>query len=444
MKARKMLSILLGMLILVPSGAVMAQKSVSVTINNEKVVFEDGAPFIDSNNRTLVPIRFISEELGAHVEWDQLAQTVTIIKKEMKVNLTVGQKTMIVSGKTKTMDTSPIMKEGRLFVPVKYIGELLDVDVEWLSKENTVAITPGITSDAVVAKVNDLTVTAKDIFDRLDYEMMMIQYQYQYDDSFLESEEAKQYMEARKIELVDYIIKNKVALIKGKELKLEPTKAEVDHAFIKVKENYETVAAFEKALVNSGLTEALYKAQIKDDLTISNTYKYISNKISVTNAEIKSYYDSNSGDYLVRAGAEMSHILVATEEVAKAIKVEYDKGTSFAELAKKYGTDGTKDIGGELGYMEYNSSAYDRDFLNGAKTLEEGQVSNPVQTQFGWHLIKVSNVHKDEYQMPVEKVKEEIKNIIISEKATKFISSQLDEWGKEMTIEKYEDVINKL
>ena len=143
MKARKMLAILLGMLVAIPSGAVMAQKPVSVTINNENVVFKDVAPFIDSNNRTLVPLRFISEELGAQVEWDQVSGTATIMKDNMKVLLTVGQTTMIVDGKTKEMDTKPIMQDGRLFVPVKYIGELLNVEVKWLAKDNTVAITPG-------------------------------------------------------------------------------------------------------------------------------------------------------------------------------------------------------------------------------------------------------------------------------------------------------------
>ena len=444
MKARKMLVILLGMLVVIPSVSVMAQESVNITINNENVVFEGVAPFIDNNNRTLVPIRFISEELGARVEWDQTSKTVTIMKDNTKALLTVGEKTMIVSGKTKTMDTSPTMKDGRLFVPVKYIGELLNVEVEWLSKENTVAITPGITGEAVVAKVNDLTLTAQEILGQLEYEMMMIQYQYQYNDSFFETEEAKEYMKGRKEELVDYMIKDKIALIKGRELKLEPTKAEVDDEFNKAKESYETAATFEEALVNSGLTVELYKDQIKEGLTIANVSKYISKNISVTHAEMKSYYESNKGDYLVGAGAEMSHILVATEEEAKAVKAEYDKGTSFAQLAKKYGTDGTKDSGGELGYIEYNSSSYDQDFLKGAKGVEEGQVSSPVQTQFGWHLIKVSNVHKEAYQMPLEEVKEGIKNIMISEKANEFIYSQLDEWGKEMTIERYEDVMNKL
>ncbi len=444
MKSRKMFAILLGMLVAMPSGAVMAQKPVNVTINNESVVFKDVAPFIDNNNRTLVPLRFISEELGAQVEWEQASGTATIIKDDMKVILTAGQAAMIVNGKTKTMDTTPVMKNGRLFVPVKYVGEILNVEVKWLAKENTVAITPGITGDAVVAKVNDLTITAKEILTQLDYEMMMIQYQYQYDDSFFETEEAKEYMKERKGELVDYIIMNKVALIKGRELKLEPTAAEINDEFNKTKEDYETAAEFEKALVNSGLTVEGYKAQIKDSLTISNVAKYISKSISVTDAEIKAYYESNKGDYTQEAGAVMSHILVATQEEAKAIKAEYDKGTSFAELAKKYGTDGTKDTGGELGYIEYNSSYYDEDFLNGAKTLEEGQVSNPVQTQFGWHLIKVSNVHKEAYQVPLAEIKEDIKDMIISEKAVEIIYSQLDEWGKAMTIEKYEDVINKL
>ena len=444
MKARKMLAILLGLLVAMPSGAVMAQKPVSVKINNENVVFKDVAPFIDSNNRTLVPLRFISQELGAQVEWDQVSGTATIMKDDMKVILTVGQTTMIVNGKTKEMDTKPTMQNGRLFVPVKYIGELLNVEVNWLAKENTVAITPGITGEEVVAKVNDLTITAKEILDQLEYEMMTIQYQYQYDDSFFETEEAKQYIEERKGELVDYIIKNKVALIKGRELKLEPTVAEVNNELDKIKADYETAAEFEKALVNSGLTVEVYKAQIKDSLTITNVAKYISNQIAVTNAEIKAYYESTSGKYTMAPGAEMSHILVATKEEAKAVKAEYDKGTSFAELAKKYGTDGTKDTGGQLGYIEYDSSYYDQDFLNGAKTLEEGQVSNPVETQFGWHLIKVSNVHKDAYQIPLEEIKEDLKNIIISERATEVIYSQLDEWSKDMTIEKYEDVINKL
>ena len=272
----------------------------------------------------------------------------------------------------------------------------------------------------------------------------MMQYQYQYDASYFETDEAKAYIKERKAEIVDYIIKNKVALIKGKEMKLQPTAAEVNAQLNETKASYESEADFKEALANAGLTEEAYKSQISDSMTITNVINEISKKVTATDAEIKAYYESHSTDYVNAPGANMYHILVTTKEEAEAVKAEYDKGTSFADLAKKYGTDGTKNYGGALGYIPYESRSYDQDFLNGAKTLEEGQVSEPVETQFGWHLIKVDNVHKEVYTTPLEDVKEEIKAAVISEKTTSTIYSQIEAWEKEMTVEKYDALISKL
>lgn len=444
MKSKKMFALILGMMMMSSSISTLAQSQVKVTINNEQVSFDEAGPFVDRNNRTLVPLRFISEKLGAQVKWDSKAQTVTVTASSQEVVLTVGQAQMIVNGVKTTMDTKPVMKDGRVFVPVKYISEVLGVEVKWIAEESTVAISNELPGNTVVAKVNDEVVTAREVIAQINYEIAMMQYQYQYDASYFETDEAKAYIKERKAEIVDYIIKNKVALIKGKEMKLQPTAAEVNAQLNETKASYESEADFKEALANAGLTEEAYKSQISDSMTITNVINEISKKVTATDAEIKAYYESHSTDYVNAPGANMYHILVATKEEAEAVKAEYDKGTSFADLAKKYGTDGTKNYGGALGYIPYESRSYDQDFLNGAKTLEEGQVSEPVETQFGWHLIKVDNVHKEVYTTPLEDVKEEIKAAVISEKATSTIYSQIEAWEKEMTVEKYDALISKL
>jgi parvulin-like peptidyl-prolyl isomerase len=83
----------------------------------------------------------------------------------------------------------------------------------------------------------------------------------------------------------------------------------------------------------------------------------------------------------------VSHILVETEEAAKAIKGELDGGADFATLAEQRSTDGSKDQGGDLGCQP--SGSYAEAFSEAVDTLPIGEVSDPVQTEFGYHLILV-------------------------------------------------------
>ncbi len=84
------------------------------------------------------------------------------------------------------------------------------------------------------------------------------------------------------------------------------------------------------------------------------------------------------------------HIIVATEDEAKKALDEIKAGADFAEVAKTYSIDGTKDNGGDLGWMGFEDQNWDKDFLNAAFTLTQvGEISAPVQTQFGFHLIQL-------------------------------------------------------
>lgn len=98
-------------------------------------------PFILPPGRTMVPIRFISEAFGAKVEWIAATRTVKITWGAKTIELTVGVYTAKVDGKDVKLDAPPLIKEGRTFVPIRFISEAFNADVKWDSKEQKVTIT---------------------------------------------------------------------------------------------------------------------------------------------------------------------------------------------------------------------------------------------------------------------------------------------------------------
>ena len=98
-------------------------------------------PFILPPGRTMVPIRFISEAFGAKVEWFEATRTVKITWGSKTIELTIGVYTAKVDGKDVKLDAPPLIKEGRTFVPIRFISEAFNATVDWNSKEQKVTIT---------------------------------------------------------------------------------------------------------------------------------------------------------------------------------------------------------------------------------------------------------------------------------------------------------------
>lgn len=142
-------------------------------------------------------------------------------------------------------------------------------------------------------------------------------------------------------------------------------------------------------------------------------------KAAVTDAAMKKVYEEASkqmgGDQEVRA----RHILVPTEAEAKAILAEVNKGTDFAELAKQKSKDpGAAAEGGDLGW--FGKEQMVPEFAETAFKLDKGQVSDPVKTQFGWHIIKV----EDKRTKPVpefDKVKDQIETYVMRKAQAEYI-----------------------
>lgn len=297
-------------------------------------------------------------------------------------------------------------------------------------------------ADAEAATTVIATVEGTPIYkNAFDSEMSYVDYMmaYQYGEDYANNEEAMAYYNQQKEDVLQYLVESQVLLEQAKKEKIEVTDEEIEEELGTTKAQFDTEEAFEQALEQSSLTLDQLKENIKQNLTISKMVTEATKDVEATEDEAKAYYEENIDTYTTGAGAEMAHILVETEDEAKKVKEEYEAGTSFEDLAAKYGTDGTKDNGGALGFIEYDSTDYDADFLAGAKDLAEGEVSEPVETQFGWHLIKVTNVQKDSVTKSFDEVKDQALAQVKEQKSYEIFNTKLDEWKSGMKIETFED-----
>jgi len=110
-------------------------------------------------------------------------------------------------------------------------------------------------------------------------------------------------------------------------------------------------------------------------------------KAATTDEAMKKVYEDASKQISGEQEVHARHILVETEDEAKAVKAELDKGADFAELAKKKSKDPGASDGGDLGFFTKDQMV--PEFSEVAFKLEPGKISDPVKSQFGWHIIKV-------------------------------------------------------
>ena len=126
---------------------------------------------------------------------------------------------------------------------------------------------------------------------------------------------------------------------------------------------------------------------------------------AVTESDVQAAYDARYADGFGGDEYNASHILVETEEEAAMIKVELDAGAGFAAIAKERSTGPSGPNGGELGW--FGTGQMVPEFEAAVVALEPGQVSDPVQTQFGWHVIVLNDKRKAEAPA-MDEVREEI------------------------------------
>jgi peptidyl-prolyl cis-trans isomerase C len=163
---------------------------------------------------------------------------------------------------------------------------------------------------------------------------------------------------------------------------------------------------------------------------------------AVTEDEVKARYDKEIGSMPKQEEVNARHILVKTEEEAKAIIAELDGGKDFAEAAKEKSTDSNKDDGGDLGW--FSKGRMVPEFEEAAFALEKGAYTKtPVQSQFGFHVIKLED-RRDVQAPAFEQVEPQVRQLVMRDKYLAIIEKAKAEQPIEITDEAlrkgYEDV----
>lgn len=282
-----------------------------------------------------------------------------------------------------------------------------------------VAVSPVWADDAkpkgkLAAEVNGVPVYQEDVDKRLDVLLSQIA------DITSEKPTEDELAELKRRILYD-LIEYKMLLNESEKQGVSVTDEDVNNELTGIKSQFPSEADFINALKQAGISEAEFTQTIKDTLLVQRLLdKQLEDQIKVTDAEAKAFYDATPGFSQQAELVHARHILKMVEpnaspidrdkkkkeleEVLKALK----NGSDFGELAMKYSDDPSKISGGDLGYFPRGRMV--QPFEDAAFALKPGEVSGIVETQFGYHIIKVED-HQPARTLPYD---EETKQSIIS------------------------------
>lgn len=306
--------------------------------------------------------------------------------------------------------------------------------------------TPEAEQKTAVATVNGEDITKADFQKRLD--PLLQQYEAYYGSDYFTKNPSE--LTTVKDNLLQQMVQEKVMLQKAKELKLT-----VDDKTVTDEVNKQINAAikqmgsekkYEDQLKAAKLTPESYKATLTDEmrtnLTIQKLYNNVTSGANVTDQEVINYYYANQYNYTEKPNTmNVSHILVKTMADAQKVEKLLKGGMKFEDAAKKYSTDpGSAKNGGLIGDVEYTSTEYVKEFVNGAIATPTGKYSNPVQSQYGYHIIKVNSRHVYK-QKPLDAVKGEIKTTLLDQKKQSLFSTAYAKWEKDAKISQHTDLL---
>jgi len=238
-------------------------------------------------------------------------------------------------------------------------------------------------------------------------------------------------------------------LIYQEGLKTPPADLEkqIEFKMAQNKGKFESPAKYEEALKSSGVTEKDLTEISKKDIVISNYIETkIASKISVSDEEVKAFYDENRDKLAEDPQVKASHILIGVEssaspetktkakEKAEAILKELKGGKDFAEAAKTSSTCPSKEQGGDLGFFGRGQMV--PEFEQAAFALKPGELSGVVETQFGYHIIKVTDKKGGE-PPKLEVIKERITAFLKGQKTQKAVFEFVTNLKKNAKIESF-------
>lgn len=296
-----------------------------------------------------------------------------------------------------------------IVIAVAFAVGLLYVGVPLLGGRTTNAA-------AVVAKVNGTDITYQEhqaAFENLRYQYMM------YLGSLSAADE-----EFLRYQALEMLLNTKLALEAARKEGITVSKSEIDAALAELKQSFSSEDAYREALRRSGMTENDLRNVIAEDLLLEKALEKRQAEIQITDEEVAEAYEAvNARHILIRPEENEAGELDWDAALAEAneILAQLRAGADFAVLAAAHSDDGTADQGGELGFFTRGMMV--PEFEEAAFALEEGEISEPVRTQYGYHIIQVLERRRAEGE-EFENAKESIRQSLQQQR----LQQALNEW----------------
>jgi foldase protein PrsA len=287
----------------------------------------------------------------------------------------------------------------------------------------------GCSNKNVAAKVNGESVPVSEVNAQVE------QLKKQYPNMFTGADGEGRLLDFKQ-RILDNLINAMLVEQAAKKKGLSVSDADVQKQIDQLKAGFKDPAQFDQALQSAGMTLDSLKNSIRQQLVTNKLMDQLASNQTVTDAEIKEYYDGNKTQFAQKAQKRASHILFKTADKATAEKVlkQIKAGDiTFEAAAKKYSTDPVSAAkGGDLGWP--NGTSYVPEFQAALDKLKKGQMSGLVQSTYGWHIILVTDTRPAKQQSLAE-VKTQIQQIVLSKRKAEAYQQYLDELRKAAKID---------
>ncbi|MCK4259362.1 MAG: peptidylprolyl isomerase [Halanaerobiales bacterium] len=301
---------------------------------------------------------------------------------------------------------------------------------------NSLVIAADESQANAIARVNNTYISTDDYNEHLEKQIYRFNLAYNVD---LKTESHTEQLDNLKRQTLEQMVWNIILEKVTYELGLEIAEEEILEQLEEIKANYPDEDTFQQVLeeVNYTVEELRY------DIILNLTYEKLSFRLAedegVSEEEMRESYEKDREFFTEPEQFRTSHILVDTEEKAKEMLAKINNGEDFAQLAKDNSTCPSAENGGDLGFFDLGSVV--AEFGQATVALEIGQISDLVQSQFGWHIIKLED-KKEAVVHPYEEVKDMIYDALFAKKKDNIATSYLDTKRSEADIEYFDDFFN--
>jgi parvulin-like peptidyl-prolyl isomerase len=185
---------------------------------------------------------------------------------------------------------------------------------------------------------------------------------------------------------------------------------------------------YDEALEKQGITDEQVRDELRATLVSEKIFEKVGDSAKVTDADVKAYYTAHPELYTQQPSRRVRHILVKSKTLADDIHGQLTGGGDFAALAKKHSIDSSKDVGGTLTIRKGETVPQ---FEKTALALKVNEISQPVKTRFGWHVIQALGPLSSAKPTPLASVRQTIRDTLAGQERSDAVTKWLEDLKQE-------------